>query len=348
MTGTTANGIRSRVWAVLTSVAVVVLAGCGGSAGAGNEPGTSRSSATGSSVAESSATTSGAGQSSHGQPEEIQTIVAVVDGNIVAVGLAGDDTNDVDQTTDTRDAGGSESDGLPGSARIIANGSELSQALGVQGHVEGLDLSPDGKRIIFTFGGAERDRASYRLYSAAVDGSDAPIELLAGKPDDEFVGAVRFSPDGQYVAVADGAGLSIFPIDANWEGASGSVPLPYPPMLIQWSPDAGAVAWLEHSERTDCCSISTASVGPSGVFSMKESNVPVSGSPWFDEAGEIRSNEQFTGHVDTDSSYRWAVALRTDDDESTQVLWWDTAEPESPPQALSLPVEIDPYSPIAW
>lgn len=314
---------RKQIW-VITAIVGVSLVGGFALVACNNATSTTTTTAT----ATATTATTPSPESDVRSFEDIKMLVAVSDGNLVAIDLRS------------------------GQTRTIANGSELSgvQGLGVQGRFGGTDLSPDGATVIFTFGAEGPQLASYRVYVVPVDGSTGPIQQLTWKQDSEFVGLTSYSPDGKRVAVARDGFVSIIPLTAeSWDPLM-SIPVPYPPSpgSIQWSPDGQQVIWLDHWERTSCCTTSTATIRSETNLELTRQGDPIAGSPWFNRNGEPNADQRFNSGLDTDASHSWVVALQTNDDESTQVLRWRSDQSVPSPRELQVPVAIDPYSPVVW
>lgn len=256
------------------------------------------------------------------------------DGALILVAVAGGDLVAINTVT--------------GTTRTIAKRADLVKAQGTDGRFGGLDLSPDRASVVFTFGGENQAVSSYRIYTVPADGSAPPTRRLPWKPDDEFVGAVRYAPSGRTVALARASHMTVTALDAKTWDARMSTALPYPPGSLEWSPDGRTITWLDHWERTSCCSTSTARIDSKTGLRMGQQGSPIAGSPWFDQKGRLRADQRFRYGVDTDVTHRFAVTLLTTDTEDTQALWWPADESAPAPRYLRFATRIDPYSPVAW
>lgn len=229
---------------------------------------------------------------------------------------------------------------VDGSRRKLADRGELAAAHGViEAYIGAVELSPDGKTVVFGFEGHLGDDDVHGLYEVPADGTAAPRPReIPGTSGEVF--HLEYSPDGRFLLAMVGRLMVVTPAEGGAPVSPG-LDFPYPPRSVIWSPAGDQLIWVTHTERTPCCHQASVQVDPeTGAYASEVSGTAVEGPPYFDVAGELQVYPHWNHRsLDFDASRRWAVAIDIDDPEGP-VVWWDTTDPSSEPQPLD--VELIP------
>lgn len=216
----------------------------------------------------------------------------------------------------------------------LADRGELAAAHGViEAYIGVVELSPDGRTVVFGFKGRLGDDYVYDLYEVPADGSGEPrIRQIPGVSGE--VSHLEYSPDGRFLLAMVGRLMVVTPAEGAAPVSPG-IDFPYPPSYVIWSPGGDQLIWLPHAERRPCCYQSWVQVDPgTGEYASEVEGGEVEGPPFFDAAGELRLYPYLNHRaLDFDASRRWAVAVDIDDP-AMPVVWWDTTDPDAQPQPL--------------
>ncbi|MCC5951736.1 MAG: hypothetical protein JJU45_06525 [Acidimicrobiia bacterium] len=232
-----------------------------------------------------------------------------------------------------------------GTRVVLAEGTRMADSLGLtEGVIVGVDLSPDGTKVAFTYGARPSFQSTFGLYEVATDGSSPPVRLPLGVDAEHLrsLGETKYSPDGTLLAVASDSGLVVL-----GDGGHGEAhPMATNPGLsrhVLWSPSGDQLAWVVQRSRYPCCQIESADIDPAtGQVLGEITHIESDSLPWFDAEGSLQtypSDQPWRSRFDTDASNRFILTEHLDEGVS-HLVWWDTEIVIPAPQRLELDIDL--------